>query len=94
MSLVTDLTKKFQTRAGEWIPGAMVERYVLEHTPHTASNARRRLREMVEDGILEQKEQAYKGTNHAWYRYAGKKMRYDYVFDTERNCMVEKLVEA
>ena len=97
MSLSEKLLERFQTKPDQWIPGGSVERWTLENTDSTASNARRRLREMVEDGKLEQTEKIYKGTNHAWYRLANgaveKKVRYEYVFDPEKNAMVEKRIE-
>lgn len=69
MSLVKQLTERFQNHEGRWIPGGSIEKYVIAETEYTASNARRRLREMVEDGILKQKEEVHNGKNHAYYMY-------------------------
>ena len=71
MSLVEKLTARFQNHEGQWIAGGQIEKWVLANTDQTASNARRRLREMVENGVLEQKEESKNGVNHAYYRLSG-----------------------
>lgn len=84
MSLVDQLIAKFKARPGDWIPGASVEKWVTAETKYTASNARRRLRELVETGVLKQKEEKYKGVNHAWYSFDPENstaVRYKYVPD-------------
>lgn len=104
MSLVDQLLARFKTKPGVWVPGGSIERWVTDNTahpktgkPYTASNARRRLREMAEDGILKQDERRHNGTNHAWYCYqpenttAPPKVEYEYYFDEERKTMVERV---
>lgn len=48
-----------------WIASGEIQRLVTERTKFSPSNATRRLRELREDGLLEQK--LVKG--HAFYRY-------------------------
>lgn len=42
-------------RNGGWVASGELERLVKEHTTYTASNATRRLREAVNEGLLEVK---------------------------------------
>lgn len=99
MSLIKQLSDRFKTHEGQWISGGSVEKWVTTETEYTASNARRRLRELVEDKILKQKEEVRNGTNHAYYMYdptetsEPPKPVYKYEFDEERQCMVEVLVK-
>lgn len=54
-----------QKNNGVWIASGEIQRLVTERTKFSPSNATRRLRELREDGLLEQK--LVKG--HAHYRY-------------------------
>lgn len=71
-SLSDKILDRFKEKPGTWVPGKSIEKWTLENTKNTASNARRRLREMVEDGKLKQEERVYKGVNHAFYCYQPK----------------------
>jgi predicted transcriptional regulator len=93
-SLSDQLTERFRTKPGQWIPGSSIERWVLSETEYTASNARRRLRELVEAGVLMQEERSVKGVNHAFYCYnpektTAPKKKYRYQFDPATNTMIE-----
>ena len=59
-----------QKNPGVWIPQGEIERLVAQKTTYTASNASRRLRELVEDGELEVK--YVKG--HAYHTYTPKEV--------------------
>lgn len=97
-SLKEKLLERFELNPGVWFAGGKIEAWVTANTDNTASNARRRLREMVEDGILKQKEEVKNGVNHAYYLFdpddttKEKKKYYKYVYDPYRKCMVESVV--
>jgi len=55
-SLRNRLLAYMQRHHTEWIPGATLERLVVERTNYKASNASRRLRELAEEGFLERDE--------------------------------------
>lgn len=97
MTLVKQLTERFKHKPGVAICGVKIEEWVTQNTKYSPSNARRRLRELVEDGVLHQEEKKVNGVNLAFYTYSPedttlKEYKYEYEFDSERNCMVEKKV--
>ena len=107
MSLVTQITDRFKSHQGKWIPGGSIERWVINETvdpntgkPYTASNARRRLRELVADGVLHQKEEVRNGVNHAWYMFdldhttlkAKPTYRYEPTTDEHGNVVMREIV--
>lgn len=53
LSLTERLLRYFEKHANEKISGGEIERLVMHHTTYKASTVSRRLREMVEDGILQ-----------------------------------------
>lgn len=56
----------FRRNKGVWIPSGEIQRLVTSTTKYSPANATRRLRELVEDGVLEVE---YRNPhNHAWYR--------------------------
>lgn len=96
MSLVNQILERFRTKPGVWVAGGAIERWTLENTKYTASNARRRLRELVEDGALMQDERQLNGKNHAFYCYqpevsTAKKAVYSYEFNPYTERMEEKV---
>jgi len=64
-SLRERILSYYQKNTGVWIASGEIQRLVTERTNFSPSNSTRRLRELREDGLLEQK--LVKG--HAWYRY-------------------------
>jgi len=54
-SLRNRLLAYMQRHHTEWIPGATLERLVVARTDYKASNASRRLRELAEEGFLEER---------------------------------------
>lgn len=96
MSLVDQLKTKFKDRKGDWIAGGSIEKWVTNETKYTPSNARRRLRELVEDGYLHQKEEKFHSVNHAFYKFdpehVEKEYKYTYELDPITNTMVEKKI--
>lgn len=98
MSLSDQLLERFRTKRGQWFAGKRIEEWVLQNTNNTASNARRRLRELVEDGKLKQKEEVRNGVNHAYYMFdlenttVEPTYKYIHEFDEDRKVMVEKKV--
>lgn len=62
---LVDRVERFLRLTGGWVHGGELERLALDNG-YKASNISRRCRELVEDGVLERKENE-KG--HVMYRY-------------------------
>lgn len=69
LSLSERIVRYLRSR-GDWTPSGTIQRLAMEKG-YTAQNAGRRLRECVEDGLLEVEYR--KPRNHAYYRYIPKK---------------------
>lgn len=69
MSLKEQLLARFKEKPDTWFPSGSIEKWVAAETKYSPSNAKRRLREMAEDGILSVDYYTSNGVQHAKYCY-------------------------
>lgn len=66
------ILRYMRKHAGEWVPGAEIERLTMENTKHTGSTATRLCRTLAEEGILQRDSRFAAKTGWkkiAWYHY-------------------------
>lgn len=69
MSLKDRILNHYKRHHTEWIPGAELERIVMQETYYVASNASRTLRKLAQEGKLERTQKLKNGKKLAYYRY-------------------------
>lgn len=75
-SLVERLIKFMKAKPETWIPGGELERIALS-VGYKASNISRRARELVEDGMLERKENSKGHVEYKWRKTEVIRSRYE-----------------
>lgn len=69
MSLKEQLLERFKAKPGVWFKSGAIESWVAANTKYSPSNAKRRLRELAEDGTLQVDYYTTNGVKHAKYAY-------------------------